>query len=115
MSRRTKMVQLEGLPEIEIREAPIRDVKPIVDAISTMDPQELAFRLMGISIFVEGHQLTYDRLMNMAPHAIQALMPLAPAIFEVYGLAADPAPEEKKDLTPSSEDSSSSPSSSTEQ
>lgn len=86
MARRVEIVEIPGLPVIEIREAPLKDVKPIMDKVETMDPGEFGHRLMGLSLYVDGQQLTYERILNMTPNILKLLMPVMPAIFRVYGI-----------------------------
>jgi hypothetical protein len=124
MSRRIEQVELPDLPLMEIREAPIKDVKPILDKLADMDPSEVTYRLLGLSLYVDGEQLTYERVINMTAEMVKRLLPVMPAVFNVYGItmksdapteASGPLEEKKEDLgsSPEPEPSSNSPSSST--
>lgn len=122
LSKRVQTVKLEGLPEIEIREASIRDVKPVIDLASKQTEDnaaeigtEIAQRLLGLCVYVGGENLGYQRVQEMSADKLKLLLPLMPTIYEVLGLdsfvdaAEEAAPTVKKSSRQPSERSSKSP------
>lgn len=89
MTMRVEPVEIEGLPPLEIRERPVRDIKPLLDQAGKMDNQEFTNRLLGLSLYLDGEQLTYDRVLSMSVGMIRKLADALPAIMRVYGLHAE--------------------------
>lgn len=76
----------------EIREATYADAKPLLAQAGTMEPTEFGQRLIGLAVYLNGQQLTFERVLKMTPATIGKLMELVPTIVEIYRLNA-PADE----------------------
>lgn len=97
MTMRVEPLTIEGLPPLEIREQPLGMIKPLLDRAADMPSNEFTNQLLGLSLFLDGEQLTYARVQQMGLSTVQKLMPAIPKIMQVYGLKIDadePAPDE---------------------
>lgn len=86
MSMRVEPLSIEGLPPLEIREAPLNVIKPLLDKAAEMENAEFTNRLLGLSLYLDGEQLTYERVQRMGINTIQRLAKALPTIMRVYGL-----------------------------
>ena len=84
----------------EIRESTYADAKPLLDRAGTMDPAEFGQRLIGLAVYLDGMQLTYERVLNMTPATIGKLMELVPTVIDIFRLNNDEITDEAADQAP---------------
>lgn len=78
----------------EIRESTYGEAKPLLASAGTMDSAEFGQRLIGLAVYLDGIQLTYERVLNMTPATIGKLMELVPTVIDIFRLNSDEASDE---------------------
>jgi hypothetical protein len=89
--------------DFEIREATYAEAKPLLAQAATMEPTEFGQRLIGLAVYLNGQQLTFERVLKMTPATIGKLMELVPTVVEIYRLAAPDDENEEKPATAGSD------------
>lgn len=83
----------------EIRESTYGEAKPLLASAGTMDSAEFGQRLIGLAVYLDGIQLTYERVLNMTPATIGKLMELVPTVIDIFRLNTDEVTDEVTDET----------------